>query len=98
MKVDVLWLKMFGVIAVLNVVYWALSATILDFNTLFTDSVVFSIYVAPVILPIVPFVESIESETFVQLVGALVVLILPLFWSLVLYGVVRGVRMIRSRV
>jgi hypothetical protein len=97
MKIDALWLKMFGVMAVLNLVYWALSATILDFSNAFSDSIVFSIYVAPAILPIAPFAESMDSSgMFVPLVGALVVLILPLFWSLVLYGTVRLVRKYRS--
>lgn len=88
---------MFGVMAVLNLVYWALSATILDFSNTFSDSVLFSIYVAPAILPVAPFIESMDSSTaFVPLVGALCVLFLPLFWSLVLYGVVRLVRKFRN--
>ncbi len=98
MKIDSLWLKMFGVMAVLNVVYWALSVTMLDFSNTFSDSALFSIYVAPAILPIAPFAESMDSSSaFVPLVGALVILLLPLFWSLVLYGIVRAVRVIRAR-
>lgn len=98
MKIDSLWLKMFGVMMVLNLVYWALSATILDFSNIVSGSVFFSIYVAPAILPIAPFAESMGSSTlFVPLVGALVVLILPLFWSLALYGIVRAVRAAQSR-
>jgi hypothetical protein len=98
MKIDALWLKMLGVMAVLNLVYWALSATILDFSNTLSDSVLFSIYVAPAILPVAPFAESMDSSSmFVPLVGALVILVLPLFWSLVLYGVVRAVRVIRNR-
>ncbi len=97
MKIDSLWLKMFGVMAVLNLVYWALSATMLDFSNTFSDSVLFSIYVAPVILPIAQFAGSLDSgSAFVPLVGALVVLFLPLFWSLVLYGIARGVRGIQG--
>ena len=98
MKIDALWLKMFGVIAVLSLVYWTLAATILDFSNIFSDSVLFSIYVAPAILPIAPFAEFMadSSSLFVPLVGALVVLVLPLFWSLVLYGIVRLVRKFRA--
>lgn len=97
MKIDSLWLKMFGVMMALSVVYWALSATIPGFSNVFTGTPLFSLYVMPAILPLAPFAESLETEVFVPLFGALV-FFLPLFWSLVLYGIVRAVRMIRSRV
>ncbi|MFA6018013.1 MAG: hypothetical protein WCT28_04515 [Patescibacteria group bacterium] len=94
-KIDSLWVKMLGVFAVLNFGYWILSATVLDFSNVVSGSLFFQIYVAPVILPFAPFVNSFDSHPlFVPMIGALVLFILPIFWSLVAYGIVRAVRAI----
>lgn len=98
-KIDSLWLKMLGVFAAINLGYWILSATVLDFSNVVSGSLFFSIYVAPVIFPFTPFVSSFDSHPmFVPMIGALVLLILPIFWSLVAYGIVRAVREIQLRI
>ena len=88
---------MLGVMAGLNFVYFMLTV-LLEVGDFASDSLLLSVYVAPVILPIVPFAESFSSSVaFVPIVGALCLVVLPLFWSLVFYGIVRLVRVIRSR-
>ena len=59
----------------------------------------FCIYLAPVILPLMPFSFSFDSHPMlVPVVGALVLSVVPIFWSLVAYGIVRAVREIRLKI
>ncbi len=98
MKIDPLFWKIFGVIAVLNTAYWVLTATVLDFSNIVSDSALFSLYTVPAILPVTPFLESIgNSAAFVPVVGALCLVFLPIFWSLVVYGVVWLVQKFRHQ-
>jgi hypothetical protein len=96
MKIDSLWLKMFGALAGLNLVYWIVTTIIFDFGDVVSGSWLFTIFVAPAILPIAPFAESLDGAVFVPIVGAMCLIFLPLFWSLVLYGIARVVRKYRS--
>lgn len=77
----------------MNLIFWILAATTLDFSNGVSGSWLFMVYVAPMILPLAPFIEQQSNHPgFFMLVGALALILLPLFWSAVVYGVVRLIR------
>lgn len=98
MKIDALYWKIFGGVFLVNLIFWILSATTLDFNNGASATLPFAIYIAPVILPLAPWIDHYDSASwFVPLTGAAVLVVLPLFWSAVAYGVVRLIRKLRKR-